>query len=144
MREVYPLIPRSPRMVAPGVIEGSGWGARLNDARGETLAHQSPPSPPTEPTHRPPPSPHHVPSELAPELSDSVLRLLPFDPRKDVALFEYDCFKEVKRLIPDMTQAQIIYLLWAVKKSGTDEKYKFAKKRYDTFLGNWKTFKTEH
>lgn len=144
MQEVYPLSARPSGMATPGVVEGSGWGVRLSEARAETLSCQPPPTPPTHQPHLTPPTPHHAPAELAPELAESVLRLLPFDPRKDIALFEYDCFKEVKRLIPDMTQEKIIYLLWAVRKSGTDEKYKLAKARYDTFLGNWKAFKTEH
>lgn len=144
MQQVFPKSSQPKIDRPPGAYPQPGLGDRLNGVRAETQSYQHPLPPPTEATLKSPPTSHYRPSELAPELPNSVLRLLPFDPRGDIELFEYDCFKEVKRLIPDMNQEKTIYLLWAVRKSGTDEKYKAAKGRYDIFLENWKALKTEY
>lgn len=88
---------------------------------------------PPIPTNSPTDSPQHG-AEYSHQLPTPVLKLLPFDPRKGVQLFEFECFKEAKRLIPDITVENLIYLIWKVRKSGTDKKYLAARQRHDDFI----------
>lgn len=111
---------------------GKGGQAGIIDVRG-TQHPTPPPNTPLTPSFTPP---SHYALELAPALPAPVLKLLPFEPKELIQLFEYDAFKELFKYYPDMKRDDVILVIWGKKKGGNNPGYEAAKSRYSTFKGN--------
>ena len=75
-----------------------------------------------------------IAEDYVPNLHPSVSKILPFNPMKDPDFFEFDAFKEVIRVAPDLGQVKTILVVWGVKKSGSGKPYAAAKNRYENFI----------
>ena len=78
-------------------------------------------------------------SKMIPNLARSVGYLLPFDPAKDVEIFEYESFLQIKITAPDIKRDELIKVMWA-KSKGSSVGYTLAKNRYEKFMERRKEF----
>lgn len=139
MRRVYPIdqgggYSQDSRGGARGGSTQTGDGKQAGTRTGRGTPSPHTPSHPHFTTPPTPPSHHAV--ELAPALPNSILKILPFDPKEEVQLFEYESFRELFRYYPDIKRDDAILVIWSKKKGGNNPGYEAAKTRYQTFKGN--------
>lgn len=74
-----------------------------------------------------------ITDEYAPQLDSSIVKMLPFDSLFEEQMFEFECFKELRRIEPDMSVENVILIMWRVRKSSTSIRYQKARERYGEF-----------